>query len=162
MRSAEMTARNVSGTYLNARPQCGQGSSLPKVQNPRQRRVRLPPDKVWVGSYAPMNCPSKKSDRNSMFGPTGNSVCYRKYNHFKLGRWLNDFILALLAAFIGLFAIHQAGWVGSVSIPGAIIGWLLLIAVAVRLGWLWVQAYRSGRREVRRWTGRWKGHGRRH
>jgi hypothetical protein len=83
----------------------------------------------------------------------------RKYSRSNLGRWLNDFILALLAAFIGLFAIHQAGWVGSVSIPGAIMGWLLLIAVFVRVVWLWVLAYRSGRRDVRRWTSRWKGHG---
>jgi hypothetical protein len=84
---------------------------------------------------------------------------YRRYSRFRFGRWLNDFILVLLATFIGLFAIHQAGWVGSISIPGAIIGWLLLIAVAVRLVWLWVMAYRSGRREMRRWTGRWKGRG---
>jgi hypothetical protein len=84
---------------------------------------------------------------------------YRRYSRFKLGRWLNDFILALLAAFIGLFAIHQAGWVGSVSIPGAIIGWLLLIAVAVRLGWLWVLTFRAGRRDIQRWASKWRGTG---
>jgi hypothetical protein len=84
---------------------------------------------------------------------------YRKYSRINLGRWLNDFILALLSTFIGLFALHQAGWVGSVSIPGAIIGWLLLIAVAVRLLWFGVLTFRAGRRDVRRWSSRWKGHG---
>jgi len=79
---------------------------------------------------------------------------YRKYARVNLGRWLNDLILGLLAAFVGLFAIYQAGWVDSVSIPGAIIGWLLMIAVVVRPGWLWVLAYRSCRRELRRWTRR--------
>src|SRR5262245_8144739 len=68
-------------------------------------------------------------------------MAYRNYNGLRLRRRLNDFILALLGAFIALFAIHKAGWVESVSIPGAIIGWLLLIAVVVRLGWLFAQIF---------------------
>ena len=72
-------------------------------------------------------------------------MAYRKYRRLRLGRWLNDFILALLAAFFGLFAIHKAGWVESISVPGAIIGWLLLIAVVARLGWLFAQIFRSRR-----------------
>jgi len=72
---------------------------------------------------------------------SGGSMGYRKYGRFRLWRWLEDFILALLGAFIGLFAIHKAGWVESIPIPGGLIGRLLLIAVVVRLWRLSAQIF---------------------
>jgi len=39
---------------------------------------------------------------------------YRKYARVNLERWLNDLILGLLAAFIGLF-VHLSGRVGGLS-----------------------------------------------
>ena len=70
---------------------------------------------------------------------------YRGYTRFRLGRWVNDIILALCAGFLGLLWLQHSGWVASASIPLAIMGFLLVIAVLFRLGWLFAQIFRSRR-----------------
>jgi hypothetical protein len=70
---------------------------------------------------------------------------YRKNTRFKLGRWINDIILALCAGFLALLWLQHSGWVESASIPLAILGFVIVAAMLLRLGWLFAQIFRSRR-----------------